>query len=115
MRLPSPLPSRRPESSGKLHMQVTGAAPVLVRARLQMLLSASGPRLTPTLARNGAATSSQSYSTVRVRASPEPPRANRGVPAWNGEKTLSEMAAASVAACGDSRSDPVISNSPVKS
>ena len=96
-------------------MQVTGAAPILVRARLQMLLSASDPRLTPTLARNGAERSPQSYSTVRVRMSPEPPRANRGVPAWNGAKTLSVMAAGSVAACGDSRSAPVISNSPVKS
>ena len=96
-------------------MQVTGAVPVLVSARLQMLLSAAGPGPTPRLARNGAAPSPHSYSTVRVPASPELPRTNRGDLAWNGEKTLSVMAAGSVAACGDSRSDPVISNSPLKS
>ena len=41
-------------------MQVTASAPVLVSARLRMLLSATGPGLTPSLACNGAAASPQS-------------------------------------------------------
>ena len=96
-------------------MQVTASAPVLVSARLQMLLSAAGPGLTPSLACNGTAASPLSYSTVRPEASPVPPRANRAARAWNGEKTLSVIAAGSEAACGDARSDPVTSNSALKS
>ena len=69
-------------------MQVTGAVPVLVSARLQMLLSAAGPGPTPRLARNGAAASPQSYSTVRVRRHRSRTDEARGDLAWSGEKTL---------------------------